>query len=131
MTNREGLPSTWSGGPRALRVALAVLQAGVAVGATLGRFVWGGQHRKLPRRLRIGNAVSVLLYIGFALILLGRDGLLPGGDTGFVMAAAWVLFAYFALGIVGNLASRSTSEKGTMAPTSVVLSGTALIVALS
>jgi len=115
----------------AILAALAVLQASVAAGAPLGRFVWGGQHRTLPPRLRIGSAVSVLLYIGFALILLSRAGLLPGGDAGFVMTATWVLFAYFALGIVGNLASRSTSEKWTMAPTSVVLSGAALIVALS
>jgi len=111
--------------------ALAVLQASVAAGAPLGRFVWGGQHRTLPSRLRFGSAVSVLLYLGFSIVLLSRAGILPGGDTGFVIVAAWVLFAYLALGIVGNLASRSPSERWTMVPASIVLAATALIVALS
>jgi hypothetical protein len=115
----------------AILAALAVLQASVAAGAPLGRFVWGGQHRTLPLRLRIGSAVSVPLYTGFALILLSRAGVIPGADTGFVVVAAWVLFAYLALGIVGNLASRSKSERWSMAPISAVLAGAALIVALS
>ena len=110
---------------------LALLQAGVAAGAPLGRFVWGGQHRTLPLRLRVGSAVSVPLYAGFALILLSRAGVLPAGDTGFVVVAAWVLVIFFTLGIFGNLASRSKAERQTMAPTSGVLAAAALIVALS
>lgn len=109
--------------------ALAILQASVAAGAPLGRFVWGGKHRTLPPRLRIGSAVSVPLYVGFALVLLNRAGVLPGRNTGFVVVAAWVLFAYFTLGILGNLASRSRHERWTMAPTSAVLAAAALIVA--
>jgi len=112
-------------------LGLAVLQASVAAGAPLGRFVWGGQHQTLPTRLRIGSAVSVLLYVGFALVLLSRAGLFPGGDTGFVVVTTWVLFAYLTLGILGNLASRSKVERWTMAPTSAVLAAAALIVALS
>ena len=112
-------------------VALAVLQASVAAGAPLGRFVWGGQHQTLPTRLRIGSAVSVLLYAGFALVLLSRAGVLPGRETGFVIVTTWVLFAYLALGILGNLASRSKFERWTMAPTSGVLAAAAMIVAAS
>ena len=112
-------------------VALAVLQASVAAGAPLGRFVWGGQHQTLPPRLRIGSAVSVLLYAGFALLLLSRAGVLPGGNTGLVIVSTWVLFAYFTLGILGNLASRSKAERWTMVPTSAVLAAAALIVAAS
>lgn len=111
--------------------ALAVLQAGVAAGAPLGRFVWGGQHRILPGRLRAGSAVSVVLYAGFALLLLSRAGLLPGNRAGFVVVAAWVLFAYFSLGILANLASRSRPERWTMTPVSVLLAISALIVATS
>ena len=61
--------------------------------------------------------MSVLLYVGFALVLLSRAGVLSGGDTAFVVVAAWVLFAYLTLGFVGNLASRSKYERWTMAPT--------------
>lgn len=112
-------------------VGLAVLQASVAAGAPLGRFVWGGQHQILPTRLRIGSAVSVLLYAGFALVLLSRAGVVPGGESGFVIVTAWVLFAYLVLGILGNLASRSKVERWTMAPASALLATAALIVATS
>ena len=74
--------------------------------------------------------MSVPLYVGFALVLLNRAGVFPGRNTGFVVVAAWVLFAYFTLGILGNVASRSRHEE-TMAPTSAVLAAAALIVAAS
>ena len=56
----------------ALLTALAVLQILAASGLPLGRFVWGGQHRVLPRGLRVGSAVSVLVYAGLAALLLSR-----------------------------------------------------------
>ncbi len=110
--------------------ALAILQVAVALGAPWGRFVWGGQHEVLPTGLRIGSAVSVLLYAGFALVLLSRAGLLPGGESGFVMVAAWVLVGYFTLGIVMNAVSRSRAERSTMVPATVVLAVCSLVVAL-
>lgn len=113
-----------------LLTALAVLQVLVACGLPLGRFVWGGQHRVLPRRLRIASAASVVLYAAFALLLLSRSGILPGGDSPFVVIATWVLFAYFALGIVMNTISRSPAERWTMTPTCLVLAACTLVVAL-
>jgi len=64
-----------------LLTALAVLQILAASGLPLGRFVWGGQHRVLPRGLRVGSAVSVLVYAGLAALLLSRAGVLPAGDS--------------------------------------------------
>lgn len=115
----------------ALLTALAVLQICVASGAPLGRFVWGGQHRVLPRRLRVGRAVSVPLYAAFALVLLSRCGVLPGGSSSVVHVATWTLVGYFTLGIFLNLASRSAAERRTMAPASALLAITTLIVALA
>lgn len=109
---------------------LAVLQACVAAGAPWGRFVWGGKHRVLPTRLRIGSALSVGVYAGFAALLLSRAGTIPGSDAPFVVVAVWVLFAYFALGIVMNLASRSAAERRTMTPACAVLAAATLVVAL-
>ncbi|SBS74895.1 conserved membrane hypothetical protein [uncultured Microbacterium sp.] len=115
----------------AILTGLAVLQVCVAAGAPWGRFVWGGRHRVLPRRLRIGSAVSVLLYAVFAAILLARAGVLPGCTSPVVVVATWVLFGYFALGILMNLASRSPAERWTMAPACVVLAVLTAVVALS
>ena len=111
--------------------ALAVLQICVAAGAPWGRLVWGGTHRVLPRRLRIASTASVLLYIGFAAVLLSRADILPGGDSLLIRILTWVLFAYFAVGIVMNGISRSRAERLTMTPLCVVLAAATLVIALS
>ena len=111
--------------------ALAVLQICVAAGAPWGRFVWGGAHRVLPRRLRIASAASVLLYAGFAALLLSRAGIPPGGDSLLIRILTWLLVAYFAFGIVMNAISRSRAERLTMTPVCVVLGAATLVIALS
>lgn len=119
-----------AGSATLLLAALAVLQVCVACGAPWGRLVWGGQHRVLPRRLRIASAFSVLLYAAFAGVLLARADVIPGGSV-LVDAATWILFGYFVLGILANLASRSRAERLTMTPVCVALALLTLVLALS
>lgn len=109
--------------------ALAVLQVLVAAGRPYGRLVWGGQHEVLPTRLRIGSAVSVVLYAGFATLLLWRAGLL-WPVTSVIEVATWVLFGYLALGVVMNAISRSRAERLVMTPIAAVLAACALVVAI-
>jgi len=110
--------------------ALAIFQAALIAGAPLGHFAWGGQHRVLPRRLRIGSAVAIALYGLFALILMMRAGLLaPWPDTSWITFASWVILAYLALGVVMNAISRSLPERLTMTPLVVALLVLALVVA--
>ncbi len=81
----------------ALLGCLAVFQALLAAGAPLGRYAWGGQAEVLPLRLRIGSAVSIVLYGIFALLMLQAAGaveVLPHAAAG---VALWVLTAYFAV----------------------------------
>lgn len=111
--------------------ALAALQICVAAGAPWGRFVWGGVHGVLPRRLRIASASSVVLYAGFVAILLSRAGVLPGGDSLAARILTWVLFAYFVVGMAMNAISRSRAERLTMTPACTLLAAATLIVALS
>ncbi len=113
-----------------LLTALAVLQLLVASGRPYGRFVWGGAHQVLPPRLRIGSAVSVLVYAGFATLLLSRSGVLPGGRSGVVIVLTWVVFGYFALGILLNAISRSPAERWTMTPACLVLAASTLNIVL-
>lgn len=114
----------------ALLTALAILQVLVALGLPHGRLVWGGTHRVLPRRLRIGSAASVLVYAGIAVVLLIRGGVLPGENSPAAIVLAWVAFAVFALSVPLNAISRSRAERWTMTPTSVALAVTTFIVAL-
>lgn len=113
-----------------LLTALAVLQLLVASGRPCGRFVWGGTHRVLPRRLRVGSAVSVLVYAGLAALLLSRAGVLPGGDSTTVTVLTWVAFAFFAVSVLLNGISRSPAERWTMTPTSLLLAAATLVIAL-
>lgn len=110
---------------------LAVFQLLLIGGLPLGRFAWGGQHEVLPTRLRIGSAVSIVLYALFALLVLERaqlTSLIPSAT--FIFVATWVLTGYFALGVLMNGISRSKPERFLMTPVSLVLAGLCLVVAI-
>lgn len=115
----------------AILAALAVFQAALVVGAPLGRFAWGGSHTVLPRRLRIGSIVSIVLYGLFAMILLDRAGIIDVLTDDVARIAAWVLVAYFALGILMNAMSRSRPERLVMTPVVALLCVLSAIVAAS
>jgi hypothetical protein len=109
---------------------LAVLQLALIFGAPIGRFAWGGQHRVLPMKLRIGSAVSIVIYAIIALLALDRAGLVDIVPEVVSTVGMWVVFAYFALGIGMNAISRSKPERYTMAPVSALLAVLSLLVAL-
>ncbi|MCZ2828331.1 hypothetical protein O2W14_05720 [Modestobacter sp. VKM Ac-2986] len=108
---------------------LAVLQALLAAGRPYGHLAWGGQHRVLPRALRIGSAVSIGLYAVFAAVVLGA-ALRSPAVPGWLQVALWVLTGYFVLGVVLNGISRSRPERLVMTPVCLVLAGCCLVVAL-
>lgn len=110
---------------------IAVVQVLAAAGRPVGHFVWGGRHRVLPPGLRIGSALSILIYAAFAALLFSRAGLLPGSTTPFVTVATWVLVAYFTLGIAMNAISRSPAERATMTPACAILAAATLTLALN
>jgi len=109
--------------------ALAVFQLALAIGAPLGRLAWGGGHERLPTRLRIGSAVSIVLYAVFAAILLDRAGVVDVIPDGASRIAAWVITGYFVLGIPLNAISRSRSERFVMTPVVTILAVLSAIVA--
>lgn len=114
-----------------LLAALAVLQLALVAGAPLGRLTWGGAHRVLPTRLRIGSAVAVGLYAGFAAVVLSRADLVTViAHEGVVGVGTWVLTAYLVVGTLANAASRSRPERLVMTPVSALLALAFLGVAL-
>ena len=110
--------------------ALAIFQLALALGAPLGRFAWGGQHRVLPARLRVGSAVAIAIYALIVVIALDRIGAIDVFPDLFAMIAMWIVFAYFALGIVLNAASRSKSERVVMVPVTIVLAVLSFLIAM-
>ncbi len=113
-----------------LLAALAVFQGMLIAGWPLGRFAWGGQHEVLPRHLRIGSAISLVLYAVFAIIIVERADLSRVLPAVIAEVGIWVLTAYFALGIIMNGLSRSRPERNLMAPVSAALAVLCLVVAL-
>jgi hypothetical protein len=109
---------------------LAVMQAGLAAGAPWGRLAWGGQHEVLPRSLRIGSAVSIVLYAVFALVILQAAGLIDVLPDVVADVGIWVLAGYFILGIALNAISRSRLERMVMTPVTIVLAACCLLIAL-
>lgn len=109
--------------------ALAVFQVALAAGLPLGRMAWGGQHRILPVWLRVGSAISVVIYVAMAAILLDHAEQISVLDSEFSQIAAWVLVGYFAIGIAMNAMSRSKPERHLMTPVAAVLAVLSLVVA--
>jgi hypothetical protein len=110
--------------------ALAVFQLALALGAPIGRFAWGGRHRVLPTKLRIGSLVSIVIYAVIALLALDRSGAIDVVPDGVSTVGMWIVFAYFVLGIPLNAISRSKAERYTMTPIVTVLAVLSLLVAL-
>jgi len=110
--------------------ALAVFQLLLVAGAPLGRFAWGGQYVVLPTGLRVGSAISIVLYGFFALLILQAAGAVDVLPEAMVGPAIWVLTAYFAIGIVMNAVSRSRPERFVMTPVVAALTGICLVLAL-
>ncbi|NUU33152.1 hypothetical protein [Arthrobacter sp. C9C5] len=112
--------------------ALAVLQLLLILGLPLGRFAWGGQRAVLPARLRVGSAVSIVVYAAFALVALDRAELISVLPAPFIaVVAMWVIAAYLLFSVLPNLASQSKDERRVMVPVSLVLAGLAFVIALS
>lgn len=113
-----------------LLVLLGAFQLALAAGAPLGRFAWGGQHRVLPTRLRIGSVVSILIYAVIVLLTWSRVGVIDLFPRVVSEVGMWVVFGYFALGILMNALSRSKPERFTMTPVCLVLAVLAFFVAM-
>jgi hypothetical protein len=111
---------------------LAGFQVFLVLGAPLGRFAWGGQHRVLPVPLRVGSVISIVIYAFLAAIVLARANLVSSGIPEAVLrTAVWIVVAYFLLGVGLNLMSRSKPERAVMSPLSAVLCGLCAVVAAS
>ena len=126
------MATIFAAGFTVLLVILAVFQLALIAGAPLGRFAWGGQNTRLPSKLRIGSAVSVLVYGLFVYIALARVGTIETPAPGLaIVIAMWVVTAYLFLSVLPNLASKSRPEKLLMVPVSAVIAVLALGIALS
>lgn len=113
-----------------LLLAVIALQGALAAGLPWGEAAWGGRHRVLPPKLRVGSAAAAVILVAAGWVLLARAELVaPGAEPLWVRVAAWVLAALFALSTLGNLASKSRIERRLMTPAAAATAACFLVVA--
>lgn len=108
---------------------LAAFQLALAFGAPFGQYAWGGKHRVLPAPLRLGSAVSILIYGLIDIIAWNRVGAIDVFPAQISKVAMWIIFGYFVLGIVINAISPSKPERYVMVPVSLLLAVVSLFIA--
>lgn len=113
-------------------LGLALFQIALILGAPLGKFAWGGSNRVLPTRFRIASAISILLYILFALFACSKINIVSViTNQQLLNIGLWVFTLYFFIGIAMNAISRSKPERNLMTPIAAILAVSFLIVTLA
>ena len=113
-------------------LALTVFQLALIFGAPIGNYAWGGQHKVLPKKLRISSVTSIVLYAIFASFIATKAGILAVIHNPSILSIGmWAFTAYFFIGIFMNAISKSKKERMIMTPVAAILAIAFLIVTLS
>jgi hypothetical protein len=109
-------------------VAIALFQLLLSLGVPLGHAAWGGRHAELGSGLRAASAVSAVLLLSAAVIVLGRAGMVRG-PVAVYRRGTWVIVGSLALSALGNFASTSPWEQLLQGPVALMASLLCLAVA--
>lgn len=102
--------------------ALALFHVLMLLGVLPPDMAWGGRTGSSPGSLVLLEVVALVVTALFAAIVAARSGRLGSLERNrFVRFGAWVVFGYFTLNILGNLASSSMLEKAIFVPLSILL----------
>ncbi|TXN27756.1 hypothetical protein [Lacisediminihabitans profunda] len=108
----------------------ALFQVALAGGVPWGAAAWGGLYEQLPAQLRVSSAISAVVLLAAAVLVLRRAGLW-GSPSRPVRVLSWVLVPLLALSALGNFASASRWENLLMGPVALLLSVLCVVVARS
>ncbi len=82
-------------------IGLTIFQLLLIVGKPLGEYTQGGQHKVLSKAGRIIAAISILLYVVFALLLLSKAGVIDViSDPSLLNLGVWSITIFSILSIV-------------------------------
>ena len=101
---------------------IAIMTVLVACGLPLGEFTMGGQHKVLPKKLRVAAVISVAIQI-FAMIIILQAGSFISLWFSFKVTKYICFFfaAYLSLNTIMNMISKSRKEKYVMTPLSLIV----------
>lgn len=114
-------------------VFFAGFQLLLALGAAWGSAAYGGFHEGvLPPRLRIASAVSAVVLVAAALVVLGHGEYWGASlPSGIFYWGTWLLVALTTLSALANSASSSNWERFLWAPVALLLAFLCLVVLLA
>ena len=101
---------------------IATMTILVACGLPLGEFTMGGQHRILPKKLRLVAVILVAIQIFAMIIILQAGGFISLWWSFKVTKYICFFFAaYLSLNTIMNMLSKSRKEKYLMTPISLIV----------
>ena len=100
---------------------IATMTVLVACGLPLGEYTMGGQHKVLPKNLRVAAVISVAIQI-FAMIIILQAGDFISLWFSFKVTKYICFFfaAYLSLNTIVNMISKSRKERFVMTPLSLI-----------
>lgn len=100
---------------------IATMTVLVACGLPLGEFTMGGQHKILPKNLRVVAVISVVIQIFAMIIILQTGGFIPLWFSFKVTKYICFFFAaYLSLNTIMNMISKSRKERFVITPLSLI-----------
>ena len=100
---------------------IATMTVLVACGLPFGEFTMGGQHKILPKNLRVVAVISVAIQIFAMIIILQAGGFIPLWFSFKVTKYICFFFAaYLSLNTIMNMISKSRKERFVMSPLSLI-----------
>jgi hypothetical protein len=115
-----------------LFVVVVVLQLLLAVGILPISMAWGGRQSQLTVSLRIASIVSSVLLGAFIYVIRYRAGLASNDPIPvFIKVVSWVITAFMAFNMLGNITSLSISEKLLFGPVTFILTVACLLISAS
>ena len=101
---------------------MATMTVLVACGLPLGEFTMGGQHKILPKNLRVAAVISVAIQFFAMIIILQAGGFIPLWFSFKVTKYICFFFAaYLSLNTIMNMISKSRKERFVMTPLSLIV----------
>ena len=100
---------------------IATMTVLVACGLPLGEYTMGGQHKVLPKNLRVAAVISVAIQFFTMIIILQAGGFIPLWFSFKVTKYICFFFAaYLSLNTIMNMISKSRKERFVMTPLSLI-----------
>jgi hypothetical protein len=116
----------------ALISVVILFQLALALGAPWGDYAMGGKFPgKFPPQMRIAAVIQIVILFLIALVVLSASGLALNQFYNFSRTAIWFVVAFFVLGSLMNLATKSVKERRIWAPVNVLLLLLSIFVAIN